>query len=951
MPSVKQDNFSGGEIAPSLHANTKLTKRRNGLGLCRNFYIDRHGIPVSRGGTEYIAESADSDYDYTRVIPFILNNDTTYQIEIGDESIRVLSGSTVKDTVDAPWTGSSVAELQYQQSGNIITVVAGDNSYPPYEIERVSDTSWTVTKKSNTPAIKPPVNLQASLGGAGSETYYYGVTAVDANGNESLIGAGAGAALYGISHPSSTVGVDYSVRALSVAVHGMSTGDKCWIDGSTYASEANGHEFIVEALTTTEIGLDGVDGDSFSKGPAIEVSNISKTNPAVVNATAHGLTTGNQVYMFGNPMVEVNDRIFTVTVPNANQFSLDGEDATGHTVGGAGYCNLIENSTLKFYLSQLEKTSAAVPTSSAPHSLSWTAPTSGTAVEYNIYKKDTAGTWGLIGVSTELAFDDTGIDPDTSIRPPVDGLHFFDGDDWPAAIGHYQQRMFMGNTTADVEQLRGSRVAGVDDFNLRIPAEDDDPVDYRMTGRQVNAIKHILDIGRMVVLTQGGVKLVQGDANGTITPSTPNIKQVSYRGASSTRPLVVGSKALFVENDGRTIRDLAYEFESDGYVGVDLTTFASHLLDGNRVIVDWAYQQSPNSIIWIIVDDKDWKTNRTTSDAKTSNMLIGLTYIPEQDIWAFHRHDSAGGEFESICATPGTNADDITLVVKRTINSATKRYIEKLNNRVITDVEVDAICLDSHLTYDGRNTGATTLTLTTGTDYDAGESLTCTSSVAYFSSGKVGNKLHLRSVSSAFNAETGRVEDTVSEVVCYINAYTSTTVVTVIPETDVPTALQNTATTNWGEAVDAVSGLSHLEGESVRACGDGNPIPARTVSSGAISMPDGEWYEVIHVGYGYNCDLETLPLDNTEGEALSNKKIRINEATLEVSGSRGFKAGRSASDLKELKRAGTAQYTGKRSITIPCTWADNGKIFIRQEDPLPLTITGITLQGIIEEGE
>jgi len=948
MPSVKQDNFSGGEIAPALQANTKLTKRKNGLALCRNFLIDRHGIARNRAGTEYIREVDDSSNSKVRLIPFILNNDIKYQIEIDHQQIKVHDGSTLKDTVDAPWSLGDAPDLQFQQSGNIITVVDAGNGYPPYEIERVSDTDWTVTLKSGVPTIDAPKSMSSSSITAGSNTYVYAVTAVDKNGNESLPGTSATKTSAGMG----PLGGDYEVYDFTVqsTAHGLAAADKVQIEGSTHLTMLNKHSFTIKAVDTNDFTLEDIDLDSLvAEGTYKDLQSQGATNPCLITTTGpHGYSTGNTVYISGAGMTEINDTTYAITVVDSTSYTLDGIDATSWVAGTGGYSHLSDSATLRVYPENLTVSSAAAPSSSDPHVISWNAVTG--AVEYNVYRQDDSGTFGLIGISTEATFSDIGTTPDTELRPPRDALQFLNSEDWPAAVGSFQQRIIFGNTTADVEILNGSRIGGTDDFTLRVPAEDDDPFEHRLIGRQTNEVRHILDIGRLIVLTQGGIKLLQGDANGTVTNANPNIKQVSYRGAAQVRPIIVGNKALFVERDGRTIRDLSYEFESDGYVGVDLTTFASHLLDGDKVIVDWCYQQSPNSTIWIIVDDKDWSGNRSNSDDKTKNMLIALTYIPEQEIWAFHRHDSQGGEFESICCTPGDDGDDVYMIVKRTVDGSAVRYIERLNNRVINDVEIDAIFLDSYLTYDGRHTGATSMTLTTATTWDALVEMTLTASGSYFSAGKVGNKMHLRSVSYAFNAETGRKEKTVTEVVCIITAYTSATVVTVVPESDVPTALQS-ATLDWGEAVDTVSGLSHLEGETVRAVGDGNPIEEMTVSSGSVTIPGNEFYEVIHVGLPYNSDLETLPLDNTEGEALSNKLININQVTLEVAESRNFQAGPDSTGLKEFQVSGTDLYTGKRTLTIPCTWAKNGKIFIRQSDPLPLSVTGITLQGQVEGGE
>lgn len=950
MTSIKQDNFSGGEIAPAIQANSRLAKRQTGLGLCRNAIIDRHGTIQNRAGFEYITEAASSSYGFTNLIPFVINSETAYQLEISNGTVRVYQGTTLKDTIaNTPWAGSTAIDIQWQQSGNIMTIVGKD--YAPYEIERVSDTNWTCTAKSMTPTIRPPTLMAASSITAGSNDYFYGVTAVDANGNESYVGSDSTV----VSGGAGPLGDAYTTYDFTffASGHAFQVDDRVYVDSGTIIPQINGHTFTVTAIDTNDFTVGGVDLGSLQpdNNKVIYLGGISQTNPCSVSTVGpHGLSTGNQVYISGSGMVELNDRLFTITVTGSDSLTLDGEDATAHTAGSAGYMN-VNDGALRLYKQGLSVTNAAVPTDADPHTITWNGAGSVGVVSYNVYKKDSSGTWGLIGVTTEETFNDTGIAPDTSIRPPSDSLDFFNDTDWPACVGAYQQRLCVGNTTDNVELFKASRVGDTKDFTLRVPVQDDDPVEASLVGSQVNEIRHIIDVGGLVLLTEGGEWIAQGDANGTLTPASPGLKQGSYRGCSKTRPVVVGTKALFVENDGKTIRDLGYEFQSDTYVGNDLTTFASHLFEYNRVIVDWAYQSSPNSTVWIIVDDANWQSNRSTSTSKTKNMLIGLTYIPEQEVWAFHRHDSNGGEFESICATPGDDGTDVTVVVKRTVNGATKRYIERLNNRVITDHTSDAIFLDAYLTYDGRNVGATTMTLTAITDYSADTSITLNSSVGYFVSGDVDNQIILRSKTYAFDEDTGSIQETVERVVATIRSYTSATEVVVTCSESVPSSLQATATTDWGKAVDTISGLGHLEGESVYAVIDGTDSGPYTVASGSISLSNGLFGEVIHVGLRYFSDVETLPIDTPNAQdALTDKQIVINKVTIEVNDSRGFKVGPDYSSLQEILQGTTTGTDGKQSLTINCTWAKNGKVFIRQDKPLAMHITGITLDGQLEGG-
>ena len=88
----------------------------------------------------------------------------------------------------------------------------------------------------------------------------------------------------------------------------------------------------------------------------------------------------------------------------------------------------------------------------------------------------------------------------------------------------------------------------------------------------------------------------------------------------------VGQRVLFEMRGGGEVRDLFYSFESQGYNSTDVSIFSGHLLEGRRII-SWAYAKRPDKVVWAVLDD---------------GSAVGLSYIPEQQISAWHRHTFAG---------------------------------------------------------------------------------------------------------------------------------------------------------------------------------------------------------------------------------------------------------------------------------------------------------------------
>jgi hypothetical protein len=132
------------------------------------------------------------------------------------------------------------------------------------------------------------------------------------------------------------------------------------------------------------------------------------------------------------------------------------------------------------------------------------------------------------------------------------------------------------------------------------------------------------------------------------------------------------------------VRELAYNWQASGYVTGDLSLRAPHLFDGLD-ITDMAFCKSPHPVVWCV---------------SSSGKLLGLTYVPEQNVGAWHQHDTAAGAFESVAAVAEGSDDVLYAVVRRTINGAAVRYVERMAPRRFGAAE-DAFIVDAGLSYSG----------------------------------------------------------------------------------------------------------------------------------------------------------------------------------------------------------------------------------------------------------
>jgi len=597
----------------------------------------------------------------------------------------------------------------------------------------------------------------------------------------------------------------------------------------------------------------------------------------------------------------------------------------------------VDEESFEESLPSSEVGSDTAATSGSPRTIGWAAVTG--AREYNVYKAQN-GVFGFVGIAVGTSFVDTGFTPDTSDTPPIQNDLFEATDEYPSTVAYIQQRLALANTNEKPENNWLSRTGRFKNFTRSSPLQDDDSISFTLAGRQVNQIKHLVDVGQLVIFTSGGEWTLNGDVNGTITPTQTNPKQHSYNGANDLSPIVISGNALYVQARGSIVRDLGFDYQIDGYRGNDLTVFSAHLFDGYTV-VDWDYQQIPHSIVWC---------------ARSDGKLIGLTYVREHQVLAWHRHDFEGGVVENVCVVPEGQEDVLYLVIKRTIDGDEVRYIERMVSRRVDNVK-DSIFMDSTLSYSGINTGMTTMTLSGGTTWAYDETITLTASTSYFTAADVGKEIHFMGADGI-------------PVRFAITAYTNATHVSGRPHrtVSVATGLRSTATTTWTKAIKTVSGLWHLEGKMISVLGDGfvvaNPNNAAyvqlTVELGAVTLP--KCYGTIHIGLPYTSDLQTLDVDTAEGETISNRKKRANKATIQVEESRGlWIGGREPTDdtvgsddptLTELKERGDESMddpielkTEPVEVIFNAEWNSNGRIFIRQSDPLPLAISAIAPEG------
>jgi len=422
---------------------------------------------------------------------------------------------------------------------------------------------------------------------------------------------------------------------------------------------------------------------------------------------------------------------------------------------------------------------------------------------------------------------------------------FSDTTGYPSCVTFFEQRLVFAATLSQPQTLFFSKSGDYEnmDDNYHGTVADDDSIIYTIASNQVNAIRFMTATRTLIIGTAGGEFAVSGGGTDiAITPTNILIKKQSNNGAANVDALAVGNATLFLQRARRKLRELAYNFDVDGYVAPDLTILAEHISEGG--FKQLSYQQEPNQVIWGVRND---------------GQLVGLTYQREQQVVAWHRH-IFGGSFgsgnsvcESVATIPTDDSEYQTWVInKRTINGATKRYVEYIHQYDFDETDDTSFnFLDSQLSYNG-----------------------------------------------------------------------------------------SPATT--------ISGLDHLEGETVSVLADGATHPDKTVSSGEITLDRSS--SKVKVGLPYTSLLQTMRIDAGSQNGTSQSKTkRIYEITARLYESIGIEIGPDLNNMERIPFRSSANamdsginvFTGDKEIEFRGNYETDGFIFVRQVQPLPLTILSL----------
>lgn len=936
MAKIIQPSFARGEI-PELQGRVDTAVYRIGLAIGFNFVIHVSGGASNRPGLLFVGPVKDHTKT-VRIIPFKFKTTDTYNLEFGDLYMRVIRNDAHVSDLTKTITGITQANPAVVSSASH-TFTSGQEVVLS-DIVGMTELNLHRVKVANVTA--GTYEIQDQVTGAGIDSTAFGayisggqadrvfeLATPYAEADLAKLKFAQSADVVTLTHPL------HQPRELSRTDHDVWT-----LTEVSYVPR----QIHPTGLTATQNGTPGAEtyryrvaaiaDETFEESlPALNSATITITgatqaDPVVITAS-NSLVVGEDVLIDGVVgMTEINGRRFTVANPTGSDFELKGEN-------GTGYAAYTSAGTAKLALVKVTDGNATL-SATDNIAVSWLEAAS--TQRYVIYKEEN-GLYGLLGETEALTFTDDGSKTPNLANSPQRFREPFSGtDNAPAAVGHYQQRRVFGGANSKPDTSDYSRTGDQSNFTTATPAKPDDAMRATLSSLEVNEIRHYVPLNDLLVLTSGEEWRIDSGDNNRFSADTLRQNPQSSWGASHVRPAVVGSVVLFVQENNSAVRSIGFELAVDGYKGTDMSLLSNHLLRDNE-IVDSAYVRSPDPVVYYVRDD---------------GVVLAMTFDQDQEVIAWTRWATrTPDEFEAVSAVRPissgggvTEKDDAAFfVVKRTIGGNTVRYIERTHSRRFVAIE-DAFFVDSGLTFDQP------LAISGATQADpvvlsvpSGHGLVAADEVDI-------SDIKWVPLVDEFGTETqpaqlngGRFK---------VNTATATTIS--LDDLEGGGTVDGTAFNayvsggNVRKAVTTLSGFHHLAGESVVALADGNVVRDLTVSAdGELTLP--RKFSRVHVGFEYLADLGTLDISTTQEltSTIQGDLRNVHGVSVKLARSRGLWSGPDENDMVEWKQREnelygepTRLFTGNMELTIPAAWNSNGRVLLRQRDPLPITILSVT---------
>ena len=656
-------SFNAGEVSPFIDARTSLEKYRSACRTLENFQILPYGGVIRRPGTEFRGTTLNPNLGEVRLIGFNFSTTTRFVIEMGVGYMRFWNASTGQLqtnasggilTVNHPYVGAHLREVQFVQINDLMYFAHAN--YPPRKLSRLADNNWTFEVVD----WEYPQQLNEN-------TTAITISSLNHQGGTTLT---ASSAIFKSGHVNTRWDLRWKNNRTfcEQGINGKFASASIDVKGSW--------DFSTSGNWTGTVKLLRIPFEIWILGPKT-VSVTRSTTVCTVSHTNHGyavgdwihFTTGVSPFFTGAPTQILSSGFSahsyqitvansgaasgSVVVENLSQMEILREYDSNQDRNVVTSGNELERCGMKIWVS--DYTAPSVAPSIMPRALLQSSSMFiGGIVKIDNILSATSANATILEWLGEGSYNGN---PTKLWTEPA-----FSGErGYPRSVAMHEQRLCFGGTATQPNTIWCSQIDNFENFKTGVTASD--AVQFTLAASEGNRINWMYSQSQLLIGTSGDEWTI-GSADSSASLSATNVqasRQSSY-GSKYMRAALVNDVLLFVQRNGRKVRELVYELNKDGWVAPDLTLLAEHITSGE--IVEVAYQQQPDAVLWCVRGD---------------GTLIAMTYERDQKVVGWHRHVIAdNADVESVATIYGNGTEDeVWMVVKRTVSGQDYRTIER----------------------------------------------------------------------------------------------------------------------------------------------------------------------------------------------------------------------------------------------------------------------------------
>ena len=241
---------------------------------------------------------------------------------------------------------------------------------------------------------------------------------------------------------------------------------------------------------------------------------------------------------------------------------------------------------------------------------------------------------------------------------------------YPVSATFHQGRLYFGGSKSQPTTFWGSVVGDFFNFNLG-GGLDDESVTATIATDSLNQIVDIHSGRDLQIFTSGSEFYIPQTIDQAVTPENVLVRTATRNGTKPGVPVAgLDSGTIYIQRSGKMLNEMAFTDTEQAYNTANISLLSSHLLNNP---VDMAIRRSTSTE----ETDRLFVVNSGDGSMSCYSILRSQNVIAPSKV-------TTSGEFLAV----GVDVDTIYTIVKRTINSATKYFVEVFDSSLHTDSAV-----------------------------------------------------------------------------------------------------------------------------------------------------------------------------------------------------------------------------------------------------------------------